>query len=137
MKKANLYFGILLFVSFLITGYYLKYFFKPQNINNLVLRMEIRANHVYIIFISLLNIISFKCELSNGKKWTTYLDFSFRILLILSGVIATYAFMFNHNGNLIGRNWTLLSVVLSLSSIILFLTNELIFNISKNKTTNR
>jgi uncharacterized membrane protein len=137
MKKANLYFGIVLFVVFLITGYYLEIFFKPQNFNNLVLRMEIRANHVYIIFISLLNIISFKCELSNDKKWTTYLDSSFKVLLILSGGTAIYAFMYNHNGNLNGRNWTLLAVVLSLSSIVMFLTNELIYNILKNKTRNR
>ena len=137
MRKFNLYFGFILFALFLISGYYLMHYFKPVNINNLVLRMEIRANHIYIIFISLLNIIAFKCDFSNVKKRTTYLEYLFRTLLILAGLISIYAFMFDHNGNLIGRSWTLLSVVLSLSAVVAFLTNELMYTLEKNKTTNR
>ena len=134
MRKINLYFGLLLFLVFLISGYFLKEYFKPQNINNLTIRMEIRANHIYIIFISFLNIISFKSELSQGKNWSTYLDKAFRILLILSGTVAMYAFIFDHNGDLSGRKATLLSVVLSLAAIILFLVNELTYNFFKKNT---
>ena len=137
MRKYNLYFGLILFVIFIISGYYLKEYFKPQNINNLTLRMEIRANHIYIIFISLLNIISYKSELSQGKNWTIYLEYAFRMLLMFSGLVAIYSFLFDHNGDLIGRKSTLLSVVLSLSSIVIFLANELIYKIEKTKTTNR
>lgn len=134
MRKINLYFGLALFVVFLLTGYYLKYYFKPQNISNLVLRMEIRANHIYIIFISFLNIIAFKCELTQGGKWSAFLDVLFRMMLILAGFVAIYAFIFNHHGNLTGRGWTLLSIVLSLSATIVFLINEGLHTIVQNKT---
>jgi 4-hydroxybenzoate polyprenyltransferase len=137
MRIYNLYFGLILLIVFFASGYYLKEYFKPQNINHLSLRMEIRANHIYILFISLLNIISYKSELSKGKNWTVYLDISFRLLLMFSGLIAIYAFLFDHNGDLIGRKATLSSVVLSLSSIVVFLANELIYNIENTKTTNR
>ncbi|TDM00034.1 MAG: hypothetical protein C4K58_01955 [Flavobacteriaceae bacterium] len=136
MNKYNLYFGLLLFVCFLCSGFYLEEYFKPQNIQNLTLRMEIRANHIYILFVSLLNVLSFKCDLSKGKL-TPFFEFAFRIMLILSGIVAIYAFMYNHHGNLLKRDWTLLSVVLSLSSIAIFLTNELICIFVKKSETNR
>ena len=136
MKKINLYFGLILFAVFLLSGYYLKAYFKPQHIAYLPLRMEIRANHIYILFLSFLNIISFKCELTQGKKVSSVLDSAFRVLLIVSGMVAIYAFMYDHNGDLIGRKVTLLAAVLSLSSIVLFLTNELLYKLPITKTKN-
>jgi len=98
-------------------------YFKPQHIDNLTLRMEVRANHIYILFVSLLNIISFKCIFDAIKKWSTYLEISFRMSLIASGIMALYAFRYNHHGDLTGRNETLTAVVLSLSAMAFFLTN--------------
>jgi hypothetical protein len=127
MRKINLLFGLILFVVFLITGYYLEAYFKPQHIDNLVIRMEIRANHIYILLISLLNIISFKCNLTTGKKLTGFLEPIFRMLLIAAGVTAIIAFLYDHHGNLIGRNITLTTMIFSISSIAIFLTNEIIY----------
>ncbi len=126
MRKLNLNFGLLLFVIFLLTGYYMEAYFKPAHIDNLTLRMEVRANHIYILFISLLNIMAFKSTFSGVKKFTVYLANTSGVLLIVSGLIALYAFMYDHSGNLIGRGETLTSIICALTAVGLFLINECI-----------
>jgi len=122
-----------MFVIFLLTGYYLEIYFKPEHLDNLTLRMEIRANHIYILFISFLNILAYKCNFTEIKKKVIYLEISFRILLITSGVMALYAFIYDHNGDLTGRNVTLTAVILSLLAVVIFLANELIHHTLKKQ----
>jgi hypothetical protein len=80
-----------------------------------------------ILFISLINIISFKCELQQGKKYSKITESTFRILLIISGIVAIYAFLYDHHGDLIGRKITLLSAVLVLTATAIFLINEIVY----------
>ncbi len=79
--------------------------------------MQIRANHIYILFISLLNVVSFKCELKTKYNLSKYLDILFRILILTAGVIAVIAFLEKHTRNLNVRIWTLSAVILSLVSV--------------------
>lgn len=130
MKKLNLYFGLLLFVLFLLSGYYMEEYFKPQHIDHLALRMEVRANHIYILFIALLNMLAFKCEFSKVTKASDYLEMSFRMALVLSGLVALYAFIYDHSGMLTGRYETLASIILSLTAVAIFLINESIQSLS-------
>ena len=133
LKKINLYFGLILFVGFLATGYYMNEYFKPENLNNLVMRMQIRANHIYILFASLLNILSFKIELKTDFKVSKYLNTLFRILMIVAGITLVIAFFREHTGNLNTRSWTLFGVITFVVSVGLVLTNELIQLLSKKK----
>ena len=126
LKKANLYFGLVLFIGFLVTGYYMKEYFKPEHLDNHVVRMQIRANHIYILFVSLLNVVSFKCELRMKS-----LDILFRTLILTAGVIAVIAFLKEHTGDLSVRSWTLLAVILSVASVGILLVNELLNRVSK------
>ncbi len=50
MKKLNLYFGLTLFIGFLATGYYMAEYFKPEHMQNYVMRMQLRANHIYTFY---------------------------------------------------------------------------------------
>ncbi|WP_442264578.1 hypothetical protein ACSIGC_09435 [Tenacibaculum sp. ZS6-P6] len=129
----NLYFGLLFFVGFLATGYYMAEYFKPNNVDNYVARMQIRANHIYILFISLLNIISFKSEIKMDHSISKYLNILFRILILIAGIISFVAFLKDHTGNLKTRNWTLTAIILSVLSISMVLLNELISYIIKIK----
>jgi hypothetical protein len=133
MRRINLYFGLILSVIFLMTGYYLEEYFKPQHIDNLVLRMEIRANHIYILLISLLNIISFKCYFTTGKKLTNFLEPVFSLLLITAGIFAILAFMYDHHGTLENRDITLATMILSITAVVTFLTNEITYLAGKKK----
>ncbi|WP_160114587.1 hypothetical protein [Aquimarina sp. AU474] len=134
MKKINLYFGLTLFIGFLATGYYMAEYFKPEHLDNHVMRMQIRANHIYILFISLLNVVSFKCDLKINHKLSKYLDTLFRIFILIAGIVAVVAFLKEHTGNLGVRSWTLSAVTLSVVSVGLVLINELINIVVKKKS---
>jgi len=133
LKQINIVFGLALFVGFLATGFYLKEFFKPEHLDNHVMRMQIRANHIYILLISLLNIVSFKCDLKSNSTFSKYLDYGFRTLLILSGILALVAFFKEHTGDLNERSWTLSTMIFALSAIGLLLINEVI-TLRQNKS---
>ncbi|MGV6831406.1 MAG: hypothetical protein ACWA5P_07590 [bacterium] len=128
LKEINLYFGLMLFIGFLVTGYYMKTYFKPEFLDNHVIRMQIRANHIYILFISLLNVISYTSQIKRK-----YLELTFRLCLIVAGILAVVAFLVEHSGNLNDRSWTLFSVILSVVAIGFILFNELLNVINKKR----
>lgn len=132
LKRINLIFGLLLFIVFLGTGYYMAEYFRPEHMDNLVMRMQIRANHIYILFIALLNIVAYRSNFSSNHKKTNVLEIVFRLFLILSGIFAVIAFLKEHTGDLSVRTWTLLTVILSVTAIGLLLLNEL-FNALRRK----
>ena len=103
MNNINLVFGLLLFVVFLITGYYMKEYFKPEHLNNIEQRLQIRSNHIYILFVSLLNITISICRFDKTKKSIYYLDLSLRILIVFTGILAFLAFCFEHTGEIDNR----------------------------------
>jgi len=101
-------------------------YFKPENLDKHVMRMQIRASHIYILFISLLNILAFKINLSVKKPVLKYVDILFRIVLIAAGILSVFAFSIEHTGDLSKRSWTLLAVVLSLIAVGLMLLNVIL-----------
>ncbi|MCE9597825.1 MAG: hypothetical protein K8S54_07645 [Spirochaetia bacterium] len=121
MRKLNLYYGLLLLLIFLGTGLYLKFIFRPENLANTTARMEIRASHIYILFVSLLNIFSSGIHLPLSNKWVQGLERVFRFTLMLAGLLAVTAFLTDHPGTLLDRKLTFYAVLLSLSSAVLFL----------------
>src|SRR5688572_6643449 len=106
MKNVNLFFGILLFFGFLATGLYLKMVFKPEHLSDLAARMEIRANHIYILFISLLNILSVDAYPEARTKLVRFMNLFSRVLLPAAGLLAVAAFFLEHSGTLTGRLFT-------------------------------
>ncbi len=116
MRKLNLIFGLVLFLAFIGTGLYLMLVFKPQNMTNLPARMEIRANHIYILFIALLNMWAFAVKPKVAQKPVYTFEFLFRVFLMLAGALAVAAFFTEHNGTLTGRKFTFYAVVSSLSA---------------------
>lgn len=133
LERVNLFFGLSLFIIFLITGYYMKEYFKPNHYEDILMRLQIRSNHIYVLFVSLLNILSFKTVLKNTDTLSRIFDFSIRVLLISSGIMSLFAFVNEHDGQISNRILTLITVVLSLTSIGLFLVNELI-NLVRKKS---
>lgn len=126
MRKANLLFGIVLFLAFLGTGYYMSRYFKPEHLTDLTMRMQIRASHIYLLFTALLNIMAFTCELRGTGRARKFFDTAFRLFLIAAGTVALCAFAFEHTGDLKERKQTLLSVILALASVGFFLIHEIL-----------
>jgi len=126
MRKANLLFGIVLFLAFLGTGYYMSRYFKPEHVTDLTMRMQIRASHIYLLFTALLNIMAFTCELRGTGRARKFFDPAFRLFLIAAGTVALCAFAFEHTGDLKERKLTLLSVILALASVGFILIHEIL-----------
>ncbi|MBL8018481.1 MAG: hypothetical protein JNM27_02350 [Leptospirales bacterium] len=124
MKNANLVFGLILLLVFLATGVYLKTIFKPEHLADLAMRMEIRANHVYILFIALLNILSVDSYPESTQKVIRFTTVASRTFLFAAGILAVVAFFTEHSGQLTGRLYTLCSAVGSLIGVGLFLISR-------------
>jgi hypothetical protein len=123
MKKLNLLFGILLLVLFALSGQYMQHVFKPEFENELVMRMQIRASHIYILFLSALNVMSFLVDLK-GKKW---LDYIFRNALIVSGTLSFLAFWTDHTGLLTERSvtlWMVISMLVGMGAMLIHFLSE-------------
>ncbi len=89
LRKINLYFGVLMFVVFLYTGYYMVSKIVPHYESNQYLRMANRANHIYMLFIALLNIMIYGYNFRQGPK---RLENVIRILLLLAGIFSAIGF---------------------------------------------
>ncbi|WP_246048829.1 hypothetical protein [Leptospira sarikeiensis] len=111
----------------------MKNIFRPEHLNDLAARMEIRANHIYILFISLLNIIGFTVDIQTQSSWLSRIDKGSRLLLIASGILSLFAFVIEHSGTLQNRSLTFYSVVTSLAGVVL-LTFSYILSARINRT---
>ncbi len=131
MKQVNLWFGILLFFVFLGTGYYMEYYFKPNHFEALVQRMQIRSSHIYILFVALLNMLSYKTKLSDWKSYSNYVNILYRFTLLLSGIFSIIAFVYEHDGDISNRLFTLLTVMLALTSVGVLLVFEFFLFVKK------
>ncbi|MFA4795648.1 hypothetical protein [Leptospira kirschneri] len=121
MRKLNLLTGAILLGIFLATGLYMKFVFRPEHLADTTARMEIRANHIYILFIALLNLLSFPFQTPSTttlRKWSIGIS---RTMFVLAGILAVVAFFREHSGVLQGRIFTFSSVLLSLSAVLLML----------------
>jgi len=56
MKRFHLFFGLLLFVVFLITGQYMRADFPDKEAISQELRLLMRSRHIYILFNALIHI---------------------------------------------------------------------------------
>lgn len=110
-------------------------FFRPEHQGDLTLRMQIRASHVYLLFLALLNLISFRVELTLENKTNMLFDRTFRFLLLIAGCVAIFAFLFEHTGVLKERKLTLISVIFSSTSVFFVLLNEAIGFLYARKTS--
>lgn len=118
MKKINLIFGLILLVLFVLSGQYMQHFFKPSFENELVMRMQIRASHIYLVFVAALNVMSFRVHLNDHSIIFQGLDVLFRSALILSGVLVFVSFWFEHTGDLVERKFTVYAVEVFLVGMV-------------------
>ena len=122
MKKMNLYFGFLLFVIFLFTGYHMVSSILPQYTEDTYIHMANRADHIYMMFIALLNIILYKCIFTNSYKLFEPLS---RILLIVAGICSITGFFAESITPLNERMITPSAVGLAFLAVVLFGIGEL------------
>ena len=132
LNKLNLTFGIILLIGFFISGLYLKYYFKPNHLNQLLMRSQIRSNHIYILLIAALNIISFKIKIDEKIKGKKIINSIWRTSLIIAGIFFVLGFFMEHTGEISKRGLTLIGAIFTLISVGFFLLNETISQLKKS-----
>ncbi len=121
MKKLNLYFGITLFALFLYTGHVLHSGFVATGGADGYARLQNRANHIYLLFVALFNLASFKWLFAQALKPVEPLA---RCLLVLAGLCAAVGFFVESATSVDRRMWMPAAVVCAFLAVALLLADE-------------
>src|SRR5262245_61452920 len=92
MKATHLLIGVLGVVVFLATGLYMRMNFPELYAGNEALRYMYRANHVYILLASLVNLALGTYLVTADSGWRTVVSRIGSVLAILSPIVLCYAF---------------------------------------------
>ena len=103
---------------------------KPEYLNQIDQRMMARANHLYILFMSMINILESLIEFDKNKKWARFLGKISRVILMIAGVLFTCTFFNSYGHSINDRKIILFPTILVLIGVILAVSH--VFN--KNKT---
>jgi hypothetical protein len=115
IRKVQILFGTALFIAFLLTGQYLQRVFVPVHQADLALRMMARANHLAILFLSLLNVTGALVEFGSGSRRIRLLGSASRMFVMLSGLVFVAVFATQPEELAFPREYVLMGVVLALA----------------------
>lgn len=124
MNRWNLFFGLLFFLLFVLSGQYMRHIFTPEHLEALVPRVQIRSNHIYLLWIALLNLLASRIVVVQQQNWQRYSELLFRIAIIIAGGLLLLGFWYEHDGALDHRKWTRLGLFTTLGAISIFLLGE-------------
>src|SRR4051812_7423214 len=68
LRKFHFYFGLVIFAGFVFTGLYMRLNMASVPQENIPVRMMFRANHIYILFASLLHLVISFVKSNTTKK---------------------------------------------------------------------
>ena len=117
LRRINLYGGYIFLFFFIISGFYLYKNVKNQEDDSI--HMSGRANHIYLLFITIINFVYGKIHMPSGL-----LSLLVRLLMILSGICAVIGFFKEICELVEERKLMPSSVAFSFISFILFLLNN-------------
>ena len=116
LRNINLYSSYALFASFIISGFCL---IKNKEKGDEFLRLSGRANHIYILFISILNYIYGIIHMESNL-YTLII----RLLMCLSGICSVIGFFYETGASVDGRKIIPSAIGFSFISIVLFLIKK-------------
>jgi magnesium-transporting ATPase (P-type) len=94
MKRAHLFFGIVIFIIFLVTGRFMRWDFPDKETIPPEFRMLMRSRHIYILFSALLHLLlGFYLQI-HPQTWRKILQILGSILLFAASFLLVYAFVY-------------------------------------------
>ena len=117
LRKINFYGGCAFLTFFIISGIYL--IAKVKNDNDDYIHMSGRANHIYLLLITLLNIIYGKIHMSSSL-----ISLATRLLMLISGIFSVIGFFKETGSSLECRKIIPTSIGFAFLSVVLFMFNE-------------
>ena len=98
MSYLHLFFGIALFVVFLVTGKFMRADFPDKEIIPQDFRMLMRSRHIYILLSSLIHIILGVYLQIHAEAWRKVLQVFGSFLLIAGSILFVWAFIYETYG---------------------------------------
>ncbi len=119
------YSGLALLVGFALTGQYLKHSVRPAFGDDIAHRMMARANHLYLLFISLLLMTASQIDAAGRPVWIRRAVAGGKILLSVSAILLAAAVFTDHSGETRDRKATRYGCILALAGGVLVSANAL------------
>lgn len=126
--KANrilLAFGLVLFAAFLFSGAHLMRVVKPGHLEDGAIRMMARANHIYLLFVSLLITASSLVDSEFGARWIRLCVRLGQLLLALAAFPLLAAYFTEHARFGAPRLLTMAGCILALAGTALLAAKAL------------
>ena len=117
LRKLHFWFGMIGVGVFLATGIYMRLGFPDLYGSNEVVRYHYRANHIYILLASLLN-VALGCYLRLGLGWRKKAAVLGSALLLLSPVVLVAAFILEAPKGAPDRLLTLIGIFLAFIGVL-------------------
>ena len=93
MSYLHLIFGIVMFVTFLLTGKFMRWDFPDKEAIPPEFRMLMRSRHIYILLSSLIHIVLGVYLQIHAESWRKFLQIFGSLSLIAGGVLFVWAFV--------------------------------------------
>jgi len=123
MKKAHKYTGFFAVIVFLVTGLYMKVNFPGLYSEHEAIRYMFRANHVYILFAGLVNIVLGLYLSLQDQGWKRNMQMIGSGLLLLAPILLVIAFFYEAPLGSPNRYLTSTGVLSLLVGVIFHLPN--------------
>jgi hypothetical protein len=94
MYYLHLIFGIILFVTFLVTGKFMRWDFPDKDVIPQDFRMLMRSRHIYILLSSLIHIVLGVYLQIHAEVWRRALQIFGSVLLVAGSVLFIWAFIY-------------------------------------------
>lgn len=95
MAYLHLIFGILLFITFAVTGRFMRWDFPDKEIIPQDLRILMRSRHIYILFSALIHLLLGVYLQISQKTWQKALQFFGSTLLIAASGLLIWGFIYD------------------------------------------
>lgn len=124
-RSPLFYSGLALLLGFVLTGQYLKHSVRPAFGDDIAHRMMARANHLYLLFISLLLMIASQIDAAGRPAWIRRAVAGGKTLLSVSAILLALAVFTDHSGETRERIATRYGCILALAGGVFVSANAL------------
>jgi hypothetical protein len=106
-SRLHFWIGIFTLIHFAVTGALMRFNFFGIDPGDILVRMMLRANHIYIVFAGLVNLMAYFAIKDHLSSWVLKLA---SVVLILSTITLNIAFYIDPIGRTLERQFTAFSV---------------------------
>ncbi len=130
LRNVHTIAGLLMGLIFIVTGFYLQFNIDGNNDVTASQHMMYRANHIYVLFSSLIHLLMIPYFVSYNALWANRLKYAVSVTLLLSSLLLVLAFIKEPVSGLMDRPlsaWGLYFLLISVLTMLgLFVWEKLI-----------